>query len=70
MGTFGRRARAVFEHTGGNAQLQIYSNYAHGDEPTKTSYRREPWRLEKLRALKSRYDPNRVFGFYQPLPTM
>ncbi|KAF7520829.1 hypothetical protein PCG10_008755 [Penicillium crustosum] len=45
----------------------IYVNYAFGDEPLEQIYGDEPWRLKKLRATKAKYDPNNVFGFYNPI---
>jgi hypothetical protein len=32
-----------------------------------TGYRYEPWRLEKLRGLKRKYDPENRFRFFAPL---
>jgi FAD/FMN-containing dehydrogenase len=44
-----------------------YVNYAHGDEKLESLYGYEPWRLEKLRALKKEYDPKGKFSFYAPI---
>ncbi|KAJ2999372.1 hypothetical protein NUW58_g8 [Xylaria curta] len=44
-----------------------YVNYAWGDEPLESVYGYEPWRLEKLRSLKSRYDPSGRFNYYNPI---
>ncbi|OQE43750.1 hypothetical protein PENCOP_c003G01409 [Penicillium coprophilum] len=41
-----------------------YVNYAFGDEPLDSIYGYEPWRLQRLRALKGKYDPHNRFGFY------
>lgn len=30
-------------------------------------YGYEPWRLEKLRSLKARYDPDGRFSYYNPI---
>ncbi|OJJ04867.1 hypothetical protein ASPVEDRAFT_86246 [Aspergillus versicolor CBS 583.65] len=45
----------------------IYVNYAFGDEPLEQVYGYEPWRLDRLRAAKARYDPNNIFRYYNPL---
>ncbi|KAI1506779.1 FAD binding domain-containing protein [Biscogniauxia marginata] len=42
----------------------VYMNYAHGDERLEAMYGYEPWRLERLRSLKQRYDPHGFFNFY------
>ena len=47
-----------------------YVNYALGteDESLESIYGYEPWRLEKLRELKRRYDPEERISFYNPIP--
>ncbi|KAL9114276.1 MAG: hypothetical protein Q9227_001698 [Pyrenula ochraceoflavens] len=39
-----------------------YVNYAMGDEPPEQIYGYEPWRLERLRNLKQKYDPLNRFS--------
>lgn len=51
------------EHSGYDIQA-TYVNYAHGDEPLEAMYGYEPWRLERLRSLKQRYDPHGFFNHY------
>jgi hypothetical protein len=51
------------EHSGYDIQ-STYVNYAHGDEPLEAMYGYEPWRLERLRSLKQRYDPHGFFNHY------
>ncbi|KAL2131986.1 hypothetical protein VTI74DRAFT_4387 [Chaetomium olivicolor] len=51
----------------GNARWRTYVNYAHGDETPQAMYGYEPWRLEKLRVLKRKYDPDNRFRFYNPI---
>ncbi|KAI1821333.1 hypothetical protein F4861DRAFT_533018 [Xylaria intraflava] len=41
-----------------------YVNYAAGYESLESMYGYEPWRLERLRQLKSIYDPKNVFAWY------
>ena len=53
--------------TSGYGRLQQYINYGHGskDHP-EALYGYEPWRLERLRALKEQLDPEGWFNGYQP----
>jgi FAD/FMN-containing dehydrogenase len=45
-----------------------YMPYAAGYESLESMYGYEPWRLERLRALKAKYDPQNRFGYYNPIP--
>lgn len=45
----------------------VYLNYAHGDEAPEAFYGYEPWRLERLRDLKKKYDPRGFFNSYHPV---
>ncbi|POS70419.1 hypothetical protein DHEL01_v211189 [Diaporthe helianthi] len=47
-----------------------YVNYAFGDESVESLYGYEPWRLERLRALKAQYDPHNKFRYYNPIVSM
>lgn len=47
-----------------------YMPYAAGDESLESMYGYEPWRLERLRILKAKYDPYNRFGYYNPIPHM
>lgn len=64
---FGRLARSLLKAGSGSPELHSYVNYAHGDESLEEVYGYEPWRLQKLRWLKKKYDPNNKFGFYEPI---
>ncbi|KAI0124765.1 hypothetical protein BJ170DRAFT_685647 [Xylariales sp. AK1849] len=44
-----------------------YVNYAAGYESLEARYGYEPWRLEKLRDLKAKYDPHNRFAWYNPI---
>lgn len=53
--------------TSGYGRLQQYVNYGHGSkDPPEALYGYEPWRLEKLRGLKDKLDPEGCFNGYQP----
>jgi hypothetical protein len=64
---FGKSARDMLKSASGSSELHSYVNYAHGDESLESLYGFEPWRLEKLRALKKEYDPHGRFSFYAPI---
>lgn len=49
-------------------ELHTYVNYAWGDESLQARYGYEPWRLQKLRELKTKYDPCGKFDFFNPIP--
>ncbi|KAF2121391.1 hypothetical protein BDV96DRAFT_609480 [Lophiotrema nucula] len=51
---------------GAGGKTHAYVNYAYGHESLEEIYG-EPWRLEKLRKLKSIYDPENRFRFYAPI---
>ncbi|KAL6854825.1 hypothetical protein ACO1O0_005952 [Amphichorda felina] len=44
-----------------------YVNYANGFEPVDHIYGREPWRLDRLRRLKHKYDRFNRFRFFNPI---
>ncbi|KAB2110233.1 hypothetical protein AG0111_0g2008 [Alternaria gaisen] len=60
-----------FIETSGYGRLQQYVSYGNGTstmkDPPEALYGYEPWRLERLRNLKMKYDPDNVFRWYQPL---
>ncbi|KAL9111384.1 MAG: hypothetical protein Q9227_004261 [Pyrenula ochraceoflavens] len=65
--TLGQSLRSTL-HAGSNrTQMHSYVNYANGYEPLEALYGEEPWRLEKLRGLKRKYDGEGRFGFYAPI---
>lgn len=67
---YGKMQRAAFNkvEAGGYEELRIYQNYAYGDEDPRSYYGYEAWRLEKLKSVKKRYDPNNVFRGYHDVP--
>ncbi|KAI4107144.1 MAG: hypothetical protein L6R37_001845 [Teloschistes peruensis] len=64
---FARRFRAAL-HAGDSPgrNFTAYLNYANGDEPIEALYGYESWRLDRLRALKKKYDPFNKFRFFNP----
>ncbi|KAL8930828.1 MAG: hypothetical protein Q9208_000369 [Pyrenodesmia sp. 3 TL-2023] len=50
-------------------QPQTYINYAQGKdyETLQSIHRYEPWRLDKLRSLKAKYDPLNRFRYFEPI---
>ena len=67
--TFCRGLRDSWTETGGYAKEggTIYVNYAHGDEPLERVF--GVHKLQRLAALKKKWDPNRVFAYNNALPT-
>ncbi|RAL17141.1 FAD-binding oxidoreductase [Aspergillus homomorphus CBS 101889] len=50
-----------------NRLPSAHVSYALGIEPLEQIYGYEPWRLEKLRALKAEYDPYNKFAYHLPV---
>ena len=50
-------------------QPQTYVNYAQGKdyETPQSIYGYEPWRLDKLRSLKAKYDLHNRFHYFEPI---
>lgn len=48
------------------AHLRAYVNYANGDESPQEVYGWDEWRLEKLRKLKTQWDPENRMRYYVP----
>ncbi|KAL2849405.1 FAD-binding domain-containing protein [Aspergillus pseudodeflectus] len=44
-----------------------YVNYGSGRESVEATYGYEPWRLERLRGLKAKYDPENKFAYFGPI---
>ncbi|CAJ2507111.1 Uu.00g082970.m01.CDS01 [Anthostomella pinea] len=64
---WGDNFRAALHKADGSSELHTYVNYAHGDETLQELYGYAPWRVTKLKALKSKYDPAGRFDFYAPI---
>ncbi|KAH7303837.1 hypothetical protein B0I35DRAFT_446100 [Stachybotrys elegans] len=61
----GRRIRQMLATGSGNPELETYVNYAHGDEGPAAWYSVKT--LPRLRELKRVWDPQGIFGFYNPI---
>ncbi|OLN87860.1 6-hydroxy-D-nicotine oxidase 1 [Colletotrichum chlorophyti] len=48
-------------------RLRAYVNYAHGKESLEAVYGWDEWRLEKLKRLKEKWDPENRMRFYNPI---
>ncbi|KAK4227802.1 hypothetical protein QBC38DRAFT_477016 [Podospora fimiseda] len=62
-------ARKLWIAISGTTEKRSYVNYAWGDEGPQALYGYEPWRLQKLRALKKKYDPESRFGYFASVET-
>lgn len=47
--------------------LRAYVNYAHGSERLEEVYGWDEWRLEKLKSLKKKWDPENRMRYYVPI---
>jgi hypothetical protein len=43
---------------------ELLHSHVNGNEKLESLYGYELWRLQKSRALKNKYDPQRKFSFY------
>ncbi|KAK6064225.1 6-hydroxy-D-nicotine oxidase 1 [Seiridium cupressi] len=65
---FGQKLRRyLLERSDNPSHLRAYVNYAHGDESLPEVYGWEDWRLEKLKKLKSQWDPHKRMRYYVPI---
>lgn len=62
----GNQLRQVLHRGSGRTQMHTYINYAYGNESPKEWYGHEQWRQDRLKALKTKYDPKGRFSFYGP----
>lgn len=65
---FGRQLREILlEGSDDPKHLHAYVNYANGDEDLHAIYGWEDWRLERLRDLKAKWDPENKMRYYVPI---
>ncbi|KAL8768213.1 MAG: hypothetical protein Q9209_005522 [Squamulea sp. 1 TL-2023] len=61
---YGHQIRDLFHAGDGpGGPLNTYVNYAYGDETLEQMYGYEEWRIQKLRALKKKWDPYGRFNW-------
>ncbi|KAK0378534.1 hypothetical protein CLIM01_04096 [Colletotrichum limetticola] len=65
--TLGNQLRDIIHEGSGRTEQHVYLNYAFGDEGPKEWYGSEQWRQDRLKSLKTKYDPNGKFSFYGPI---
>ncbi|WYZ37060.1 hypothetical protein EsH8_II_000566 [Colletotrichum jinshuiense] len=65
--TLGNQLRDIIHEGSGRSEQHVYLNYAFGDESPKEWYGSEQWRQDRLKSLKTKYDPNGKFSFYGPI---
>lgn len=63
----GNQLRDLVQQGTQQTELHTYVNYAYGTETTQEWYGYEAWRQDKLKALKTKYDPKGKFSFYAPI---
>ncbi|KAI0198019.1 FAD binding domain protein [Astrocystis sublimbata] len=63
----GKNVRQILYEGSGQKDLYTYVNYAFGDETVENWYGHEPWRQDRLKALKQKYDPLGRFSLYAPI---
>ncbi|SPO05000.1 probable FAD-dependent oxygenase [Cephalotrichum gorgonifer] len=63
----GNELRNIIHRGSGAANKAVYVNYAYGNENPKEWYGSDSWRQDKLKALKTKYDPKGKFSFYAPI---
>jgi hypothetical protein len=63
----GNELREIIREGTGSSELHTYVNYAYGTEGPQSWYGYEPSRQDRLKALKTKYDPKGMFSFYAPV---
>ncbi|KAI1350304.1 Glucooligosaccharide oxidase [Xylaria sp. FL0043] len=65
--TWAEQTRSLWNAGQADQPVATYVNYARGQESQASMYGYDSWRLKKLRALKSQYDPKNRFGYYNAI---
>ena len=63
--TYVRGFRDSLTKISGKSRLEVYTNFAHGDEGASAWY--SAAHVTKLKQLKKVYDPNSLFSFFNPI---
>lgn len=58
----------VLHAQSGFARPAVYLNYANGAEGLGASYGYDEWRMQKLKELKRKWDPEGMFSSFHPIP--
>lgn len=57
----------LLDGTDDPSKMRSYVNYAHGDESIQEMYGWEEWRIERLKELKQKWDPENIMRYYAPI---
>lgn len=57
----------LLDGTDDPSRMRSYLNYAHGDESVQSLYGWEDWRIERLKELKQKWDPENIMRYYVPI---
>ncbi|KAK7421591.1 hypothetical protein QQX98_002058 [Neonectria punicea] len=63
----GGKLRSIIHEASEKADMGVYVNYAFGDEAPENWYGSAQWRQDRLKALKTKYDPTGKFSFFGPI---
>lgn len=63
--SFGRTFRDMLLKISGKDQLEVYTNFAYGDEGPVAWYTEK--NVPRLIELKKKYDPDSLFSFFNPV---
>ncbi|KAF3030379.1 hypothetical protein E8E12_000586 [Didymella heteroderae] len=63
----GNQLREIIHQGTQQSELHTYVNYAYGTETAQEWYGYDSWRQERLKILKTKYDPKGKFSFYAPI---
>ncbi|KAF2688317.1 hypothetical protein K458DRAFT_464677 [Lentithecium fluviatile CBS 122367] len=67
IASFGKNFRDLLQKTSGRDKPEVYTHFAHGDEGAVAWYGED--NDNRLRMLKSRYDPASILSFYNSVET-
>jgi hypothetical protein len=63
----GNELREIIREGTGSDEMHTYVNYAYGNEGPESWFGYETWRQDRLKELKTKYDPKGRFSFYAPI---
>ncbi len=65
--SLGDQLRNIILQGTGSSDIHSYVNYAYGNEGPQSWYGSDSWRQDRLKSLKTKYDPKGKFSFYAPI---